>query len=288
MPETQTQLYLSAPVERVDVPGARIAYRRFGSGPALLLVHGFPMSGFTWRKVLPELSRRFTCYVPDLPGMGDTEWTDEVDFSFRGQAGTLKAFADGVGLTSYAVMAQDTGGTFARLLALADPRVTRLVILNTEVPNHRPPWIPLYQHLLALPGSLASFNLLMRSKLFLRSSMGFGGCFCVLSLIDGDFHAQVVAPLLTSSRRLQGMGRYLRGLKDWRPMDALAQDHARIGAPVLLIWGADDTTFPVQHARTMVEQFANAQLTEIPGAKLMVHEEKPDDVARATLRFLAA
>jgi pimeloyl-ACP methyl ester carboxylesterase len=57
--------------------------------------------------------------------------------------------------------------------------------------------------------------------------------------------------------------------------------------PVLLIWGADDPTFPVALARAMVGQFPNARIAEIPGAKLLVHEEKPAEVARLALEFLA-
>jgi pimeloyl-ACP methyl ester carboxylesterase len=82
------------------------------------------------------------------------------------------------------------------------------------------------------------------------------------------------------------MRRYLLGAK-WGPVDALAHDHARITLPVRLIWGADDPTFPVEHARTMVKQLPDAHLVEIPGGRLLVHEEKPAEVARSVLEFLA-
>jgi pimeloyl-ACP methyl ester carboxylesterase len=62
----------------------------------------------------------------------------------------------------------------------------------------------------------------------------------------------------------------------------------RLTMPVQLIWGADDPTFPVALARAMVGQFPNARLAEIAGARLLVHEEKPDGVARLALDFLAA
>jgi len=71
MTDAATRFYVDAPVQRVDTGTARLVCRRYGSGPPLLLVHGFPLSGFTWRKVLPELSARHTCWVPDLPGMGE-------------------------------------------------------------------------------------------------------------------------------------------------------------------------------------------------------------------------
>jgi len=286
MAEATTQLYFDVPAQTVDTGTARLPCRRFGTGPPLLLVHGFPLSGFTWRKVLPELAKRHTCYVPDIPGMGESEWTDETDFSFPGQGRTLKALVDRLGLERYSVLAQDTGGTFARCLALIDgPRIAKLILINTEIPHHRPPWIPLYQFLMHLPGTTAAFGLLLRSRAFLRSGMGFGGCFDDLRLIEGDFDEHVIQPLLGSPRRMDGMSRYLRGAK-WEPVDALAQDHARLAMPVQLIWGADDPTFPVDLARQMVTQIPDARLVEIPGARLLVHEEKPADVARAALDFL--
>jgi pimeloyl-ACP methyl ester carboxylesterase len=137
-----------------------------------------------------------------------------------------------------------------------------------------------------VPGAVTGFAVLLRSRTFLRSGMGFGGCFSDLGLLDGEFHEQVVQPLLASPRRMDGMARYLRGLA-WGPVDALEQAHARLAMPVELIWGADDPTFPIAQARRMVKQFPDARLVEIPGARLLVHEEKPADVARAVLTFLA-
>lgn len=285
--EATNRFFFDARVQQVDVGAARLAVRRFGAGSSpLLLVHGFPLSGFTWRKVLLELSKRYTCYVPDLPGMGESEWTDATDFSFPGQGHTLKVLVDRLGLGRYSVVAQDTGGTFARCLALVDgARIHKLVLINTEIPHHRPPWIPFYQSLLRVPGTATALGLLLRSPTFLRSSMGFRGCFNDRRLIEGEFHEHVVAPLVRSPLRRDGMRRYLLGAR-WGPVDALEQDHARITMPVRLIWGADDPTFPVEHARKMVRQFPDAELVEVPGARLLVHEERPADVTRLVTEFL--
>jgi pimeloyl-ACP methyl ester carboxylesterase len=281
-----TRFYLDAEPRLIDTGTARLPCRRYGSGPNLLLVHGFPLSGFTWRNVLPDLAARFTCWVPDLPGMGDSEWTDATDFGFPGQGRTLKALVDALGLERYGILAQDTGGTFARYLALADPgRVEKLILVNTEMPGHRPPWIPLYQFLMHVPGSLATFSLLLRSRTFLRSGMGFGGCFTDLGLIDGEFDEHVIQPLRRSWRRMEGLSAYLRGAV-WGPVDALADEHRQLVMPVELVWGADDPTFPVGLARQMVGQFPDARMVEIPGARLLVHEEKPAEVVRAVLSFL--
>jgi pimeloyl-ACP methyl ester carboxylesterase len=286
MVDATTRSFAEADAREVDTGTARLPCRAFGSGPAVLLVHGFPLSGFTWRKLLPALSRRYKCYVPDLPGMGDSRWTDVTDFSFPGQGRTLKALVDRLGLERYAVLAQDTGGTFARYLALADPgRVEKLALINTEMPHHRPPWIPFYQRLMRVPGAPAGLGLLLRSRAFLRSPMGFGGCFADAGLIDGDFREHVVEPLVRSARRRDGMRRYLVGAT-WDAVDALEREHSHLGMPVRLIWGADDPTFPVELARRMLAQLPDAHLVEIPGARLLVHEERPDEVVRALMEFL--
>ena len=281
--------YDAAPVQRIDAGDATLACRRFGAGPALLFVHGFPLHGFTWRHVLPQLATRFTCHVVDSAGKGDSTWSAGTDFEFTGHARRLQAVADALGLARYAVVAQDTGATVARCLALADPgRVERLVLINTEIPGHRPPWIVPYQYLMRIPGSPLAFRQLMRSRAFLRSGMGFGGCFSNLDLIDGEFRERFVEPYVHSAHKTDGMARYLVGLH-WDVVDGLAVRHGELRMPVLLVWGEDDPTFPIERARAMIPQFANCRgLTPVPGTKLLPHEEKPETVARIVSEFCAA
>ncbi len=282
-----TEQFLAQAVEFVDVPGSRIAYRRFGSGPPLIFIHGWPFHSFNYRLVIPEMAHHFTCYALDLPGCGLTEWTDATDFSFLpGQVGALHEFVTGLGLTQYSVIAHDTGATIARYLSVRDRRLRRLVMLNTESPGHRPPWIPLYRTLMALPWSGFVLSQLLRSKLFLRSSAGFGGAFADMSHLEGDFERHIIAPALASPRRVEGLRRYLRGL-DWKLVDELTEIHARMEIPVLIIWGAQDLTFPLSAARDMVAQIPDCRgLHEIQGARLLPQEERPQEVARLSLDFL--
>ncbi|MBK6532203.1 MAG: alpha/beta hydrolase [Deltaproteobacteria bacterium] len=69
-------------------------------------------------------------------------------------------------------------------------------------------------------------------------------------------------------------------------VDDLATEHAKLRAPVLFVWGEDDVTFPIDLARTMVGQIPDCRgLRAVPGASLLVHEEKPDAVAEHALAF---
>jgi pimeloyl-ACP methyl ester carboxylesterase len=271
----------------ISVSSGEIAYRKLGSGPDLILVHGWPLSSYTFRKIVPDLAERFTCWLPDLPGAGETKWSARTEFSFTGQAKTLKDFIDQVGLKSYSLLAHDTGATIARQLAIIDPeRVRKLVLIGTEIPNHRPPWVPLYQKLSYLPGNAAAFRVLLKRPEFIKSKMGFGECFHDRKLIEGEFRERFIRPMVEDKRRLEGQMRYLRGI-DWKLIDSLREGHKKITAPTLLIWGEDDPTFPVERAREMIGQLPNCRgLETVPRAKLFVHEERPEAVARMAREFL--
>lgn len=274
-------MFLELPVHFADVGTAQIAYRKFGEGPPLVLIHGWPLWGFTWRKILPLCANR-SCFVIDLPGGGFTKWAENNDFRFRGQAENLARFVDAVGLSSFDVLAQDTGATIARELAIiVGERARGLVLCNTEIPGHRPPWIRTFQFTSRLPGAQASFRALLGSRAFCRSAMGFGNCFLDKSLLDGEFREHTILPLIEDPRRLEGHLRYLRGI-DWQLVDGLRERHREIRARVRLVWGADDPTFPEKRAREMP-----FELVSIAGAKLLVHEEKPAEVAAALQEFLA-
>ncbi|WP_162932642.1 alpha/beta fold hydrolase [Solimonas sp. K1W22B-7] len=286
MPDHDT-LYRSLPVQDLRLADATLPYRCHGTGPDLLLVHGFPLSGYTWRKVLPALAERHRCHIIDLAGLGGSVWDEKTDFSFEGHARRLKALVDHLGLQRYDLLSQDTGATITRCLALMDPaRARRQVMINTEIPGHRPPWIVEYQYLMRLPFTPAVFRLLLKSRAFQRSAMAFGGCFDDLDLIDGDFHREFIAPCVSEPRRIEGLRDYLIGA-NWPTVDAFATRHAEFHEPVLLLWGEDDPTFPLPRARAMLPQFRDARMVTIPRAKLLPQEEKPGEVAKAVLEFLS-
>jgi haloalkane dehalogenase len=265
------------------VGAASVHWRREGTGPAVVFLHGFPLSGRTWDAVIGHLRDRFTCWAPDLIGLGESRSTADDDYSSPGQARAFAGLLSELGVDRYALVGNDTGGWIARELALIDGRrVSHLVLTNTEIPGHRPPWIPTYQALAHLPGAAGVFRQLLKSSTFRRSSLAFGGCFHDPARIDGDFRTRFVDPL-----DLDRAMRFLRQMKFSR-LDEFEHLHARLTMPTLFIWGASDPTFPEPRARAMVPQFPNvAGFHSIPDAKLFFYEERPAEVARLIDGFLA-
>jgi pimeloyl-ACP methyl ester carboxylesterase len=188
----------------IEAGSATVSYRKEGDGPAVVFLHGFPLSGLTWRNVVPALSGRFTCYAFDLVGLGGTTSPVATDYSSPGQAGVLLQALSTLGVSQYALVGNDTGGWIARELALLAPeKVTRLALTNTEIPGHRPPWIPTFQRLVRLPASKLIVRRLLASRRVRRSAIGFGGCFGDRDLIDGEFAEEFVSPLISSGQSLR-------------------------------------------------------------------------------------
>ena len=240
----------------------------------------------TFRHIAPGLADKFTCFIPDLPGLGETHWTEQTDFNFSAQAETLRAFVDSMGLSSYSIIAHDTGATIARRLSLIDAsRVTKMVLIGTEIPEHRPPWIPFFQKI-GDPKKTGVFKFLMSKRWFRQSSAGFGGTFKDLSLIEGEFYDLFIAPVLASDRKISGGTRFLLGI-DWaarrRPQARPRQDKS----PRVVSVGRRRHGFPCQGARAMAAQLGDCRgFVTVPAARLFVQEEKPEAVTKIARDFL--
>lgn len=282
----EVSAFASAKISQYPIEDATIALRVFGQGPALVLIHGFPVHGYTWRRLLPTLAEQFTCYVVDLPGLGDSGWSSNTDFSFTAQARRLGLLLESLKLFRYSLLAHDTGATIARLVAIAQAdRVAKLVMMNTEIPGKRPPGVGLYRLVAGLPVAGAIFSTLLRSSWFIRSSMG--EFYSDLTLLDDPSYIEpYVKPLITSAKRMDGALEYLRGI-EWEVVDGMRQAHSEIKAETLLIWGEDDKTFPVELAEEMCSQLrTQTTFVRIKNASLMPHEEKPAMVLSHLVPFL--
>jgi haloalkane dehalogenase len=271
-----------------SVAAARVRWRKVGQGPSVVFLPGFPLAGETWDGVTARLADRFTCITFDLIGLGKSSSPLDDHHSSPGQARVFKGALEQLGVGPYVLVGNDTGGWIARELALIDPeRVRKLVLTNTEIPGHRPPWIPLYQTFAHWPGASAMFALALRSRAYRRSPLAFGGVFFDRDRLDGDFHQRYVAPLIDDPERIAGALRFLRCMK-FRRLDEFAGLHGVLRMPVLFVWGADDPTFPIARGRAMAPQFPNvAGFHEVGRAKLFFYEEQPAVLADHIARFCA-
>lgn len=275
------------PESFLDLGHARLAYRRLGSGPDLLFLHGWPVTSATFREIAPALAERFTCHLIDLPGAGHSEWSADTPISIQGHAETVCRVVEALDLERYALVAHDSGAAIGRYAAARHPeRVAAMVLGNTEIPGYTPPLLTRLLRILRLPGGKALFRLALRIDFVRRSSLGLGTCFADRSLLDGAFYEHTIAPILASKRAAEGQ---MALVDDFDPsdFDDLVEAHAAVKAPVQLIWGGRDPWFPLEKARAMLPQFAGgAELEVLETGKVFAHEEFPQDFVRHARPFL--
>jgi haloacetate dehalogenase len=106
-----------------------------GSGPPVLLLHGFPETHLMWRAVAPLLAREFTVVCPDLPGYGRSgcpaSADDHAPYAKRAMARDLVEVMEQLGFTRFGLAGHDRGGRVAYRLALDHAeRVRRLAVLD--------------------------------------------------------------------------------------------------------------------------------------------------------------
>src|ERR1039458_3778612 len=101
----------------VTLDGVRWRYLRAGSGPPLLLIHGFMAYSFSWRFNMEALSRHFSVYAIDLPGCGFSQRPGDAQHSLASDAEGVLRFMDHFGMEQADVLGTSRGGGVAIVLA---------------------------------------------------------------------------------------------------------------------------------------------------------------------------
>lgn len=117
------------------IGGVSLFYREAGppTGPAVVLLHGFPTSSHMFRNLIPVLSDRYRVIAPDYPGFGQSAAPAHTEFAytFAHYASLVDGLLQHLGVTRYAMYVMDYGAPVGYRLALLHPeRVTALIVQN--------------------------------------------------------------------------------------------------------------------------------------------------------------
>ena len=275
----------------VTLAGQDIAYSIGGSGPPLLLLHGFPQTRAMWAPIAPELAESHTVICPDLRGYGASGKPQAVEaYSFRAMAEDMRLLMAHLGSTEFAVAGHDRGGRVTHRLALDAPQcVTRACVMDI-VPTHtlladlKPEVARAYYHwfFLAQPEPFPETLIGHDPDTYYQSCLlGWGG-----AKLE-DFDADQLAAYRTAWRDPNT----IRGMcNDYRATLShdMAQDSAdltqRIGCPTLVLYGADGAM--AQHydvAGTWAAKCTEMQAKAVPGSHFF-----PDTAPKETTAALKA
>lgn len=282
-----SDIFRAAPDRYIETGGGAVAYYTVGTGPDVLFSHGWPVSGATWRTLLPYLAPHVTCHIIDHLGTGQSRFDRSTHIGLDSHVQALRDVVDELGLTDFGVVGHDSGGMIAREAFAGDERVRGWGLVATEQPP-KPSWrFNAFIRLRVVPGFPKIVAWAFRRKRLRRNMFIGGDLFADKALIGGEFEEFFLRPLSDDPDRQWASGQFASHF-DLKKFGELEGFHRKMTQPVSLVWGEKDPFFPVERTRAMMSQFSGeVTLVVVPDAKLFVHEEFPEPSAVALLRGIA-
>jgi pimeloyl-ACP methyl ester carboxylesterase len=125
------------------IDGATIHYTTGGSGPAVVLLHGFAETSRMWNPILPVLGTKFTVIAPDLPGIGESSISSG-EMGIKTASIQIHDLVRSLGITKARVVGHDIGLMVAYAYAAQFPaEVEKLVVMDAFLPGVQG-WEPIY------------------------------------------------------------------------------------------------------------------------------------------------
>ena len=269
-------------IKRVQVDGLTLAYRESGTGPPVLLIHGWPTSSFLWREVMVPIARTNRVVAVDLPGFGASDKPLDVRYNFAFFERVLDGFLAKLGIDALGLAVHDFGGPIGLHWLLDRPgRVTKLALLNTLVYPEFSDAVKEFVRACAAPDasekvtSPGGLEEILRDGLADRASLA------------PETLAALLEPFQTpESRRAlaaAGIGIERRGFV------AIAQKLPSLSIPVRIMYGERDRLLP-DVATTMARVKADvpqAEVTALPDLGHFIQFEAPEHVGDMLGRFFA-
>lgn len=273
---------------KIAPAGKKLQYWEGGNGPVLMLLHGALANGFTFRKMLADLTRSFRCIALHLPlGGHHIPLGRDADLSPKGIAELMTAFMEFTGIKEAHFLANDTGGAYAQVFATAYPeKVLSLILSNCEVDNVFPPPRLVYlRYAVRVPGFTFLMAKLFSVKSWLKHPLVMGA----LSLaVTCDELAEGYIGSFVDNKRIRKD--FANACRQWHPRYtvAAARQLRYFKKTVLVLWGEkDDLLFPRTQMEKLLQIFPHAKWQSILNSKTCIQEDGPRQAVQAILHFLA-
>ena len=270
---------LQAPSERVgefaEVDSARIFYEAVGDGPALMLLHGYPLSGALFARMRDELQDNHTVVTIDHRGYGLSE-TDDNPGTIDRYAEDALAIMDELGIESAAIGGMSMGGPITlKMHEIAPERFTSMILIDTIAAPASPMEAGIWsgvQERVAAEGVSGIVDFLMPQ------------------MLTGETRETMPDQVeyLTGVMEQASTQAALGGAKALETRPDLRPELEAIEVPTLVLVGRADPVYAFEVSRGMVDAIgANAEIAIIDGASHAAVFERPVEAAAAIEGFLS-
>ena len=267
-----------------------------GSGPPLLLLHGYPQTHAMWGGIAEILARHFTVVATDLRGYGESSkprcLPDCSNYSFRAMAADQVAVMRSLGFEQFYVVGHDRGGRTAHRMALDHPgKIFSLAVLDI-VPTYTM-FMDTNRH---LAGAYWHWYFLSQPEPFPEHMIGLDPDFFFETCLTGwgkMKRDEFDSAKLAEYRRCWNNPDMIHGsCADYRAAATIDLDHdaadikVKVACPALVFWGANGLMGKMFDMKAVWEErLANVSTASLPSGHFFP-DQYPDETAKTLLAFL--
>ena len=274
---------MSLPGRFLSIGGQRVFYHRSGRGRPVVLIHGFAVSHWCFRHIIPGLAAGNDVIAIDLPGGGESDRPPPADYRYDAPAymETVLGVLDALGLEKASLVGHSMGGGVALYTAARRPeRVDRLVVIDPLCYPYRLP--PEGRALLVPYLGPALFQALF-SRPVVRNYMQ-RRVYRDPALATEEWVDYIWERL----NRPGGIQALHSSLRFCHEPSVIARTVRAIRSPTLIVWGDGDKIFPASFGPRLRVDITGAELHIVRECGHAPPEERPDEVVKVVAGFLAA
>lgn len=258
-------------------PQGLVHYEVAGSGPPVILIHGWTQAWNTWRSTFETFKDRYRMYAPDLWGFGESGKEDRRAFEVPSFVELIPQLMDELGMDRVPIMGHSMGGTTALGVALAHPeRVDKVAVVGSPV-----------------DGRSLSIFLKMAGRRAVASMMLAGENAPVLRLF-----LKMWSPFVSRQNPSQFYNMTVKNSENFTTesffssIDSLRRTDftahlSSINIPAMAIYGLDDVIVNPNQIKLFEEYLPHCITVPVPHAGHFVMWDQPDVFNRAFLKFMA-
>jgi len=283
----------------IKTRNAEIFMRLGGSGPPLLMLHGYPQTHHAWHRIAPALSKHFSLVIADLRGYGQSSCppsdTDHFTYSKRAMGSDMIEVMGQLGHERFSLLGHDRGARVAYRMALDTPdAIERLVLLDIlpthtmwQNMNHGLAMSAYHWPFLAQPHPMPETLIGKAPEYYVDHTLASWAQPKDLSVFDETALAHYRV-LLTSQDTLHGVCEDYRAGEtyDVKADETDLQADRKITAPTLVLWSTD---YVARRAASPLDVWRE-WCVDVQGESIVsghfLAEEAPQDVLNKTLPFL--
>lgn len=270
----------------ISIYGRKIFTKITGTGPPLLLLHGFPTSSYDYIHLIPTLAQTCRIILFDYPGFGFSEKPPKAPYTLHFFADIAAGLLDHLVINQLSILAHDIGDSVAQeLLGRTRPKITNLILMNGSIvssPFEDPKFL-LAQKILLTPTAIRllskaglinkSYYLYMLRQAFYKSlTTAEKDAFWTLFKYNNGHK--------NYPRLIQYMHERTQHEQKW--LDNLVNSDI----PLTLIWGQEDPIAPPIIASKVQQRLPQTPIHLLPNTAHYPHWESPDTVIPLILQAL--